>query len=1476
MSENIKRSYHQLGDDLIDEQTNRRQIIVFGEELQINSLDPDENVTLGEFCFTDKAGELFVNNLALSDSSVTVEGTLIYALSSLDDIYVEYIFPPAYDLILSNKPNEGITASTQAKVVFSKDSVYIYPNGSLVYYNRKYVSQNVIKKFEINDEIFVGNYLIKNRGRQWEIASFFTPPIFNEKHIFIEDKKDIYPLSFPEYRRSPRVLPTVHDEKIRFEKIKNPSSKPKNALWRAALPPIGMVILAGVVTVLMKRNPVMMLTMGGMSVMTAAFSITNYFSTKKDFKENELMRVADYEQYLLKHTAELEEYYLEEKNILYYQQPRISELEDMAIRLDSRIYERLSFNEDFMQVALGIGDVKSQLDLSYHYDPLNKDDETVFAQKLLRDFEIQRSVPVTINLNETFLGIVAGHDLGQRLAQTLIFQLAVFHSYRDVNFVALVSEEDYQSIWKTWRFLPHFDLAGRNVRGIIHDERSKDAVLTSLYQLFQSRLQVEKGEDTTFLPHIVVLISDDRHLTGHVINEYLSRPDLSQYGVTVIWLKESKRQLPETVNSLAVLQSSSSAHLINDHGIYINQAFDPYVEFNQFEMAVRSLANLNHVETQKNSLPDSMTFLEMYGVTHVNELDINKRWEKADTSKSLAVPLGVRGKDDIIFLNLHERAHGPHGLVAGTTGSGKSEILQSYILSLALNFSPEDIGFLPIDFKGGGMANLFRNLPHLMGSITNLDGAGTQRALASIRAELQKRQRLFGKFGVNHINGYTKLYKQGRQANDDRFPTEPLPHLFLISDEFAELKQNEPEFMNELVSTARIGRSLGIHLILATQKPSGVVNDQIWSNSRFKLALKVADKADSKEIIKTPDAASITQPGRAYLQVGNNEIYELFQSAWSGAAYNPSSDLDSNEVDKRLWVINELGQYELATEDLSYLEDKAANLSDVTELDAIVNYISDYTSKSNVTIPEKPWLPPLEYEIVSPILETQWCEKRTLQASFAFMDVPSEQTQYDWKFDLEEMGHTIIFASPGYGKSQALQTLIMNFSRVNNPEQMHFYLFDFGTNGLLPLRDLPHVADLVTLDEGEKLLKALKRIREILKARKELLAEYGVASIDQYEQKSGESLPIIVNIIDLYDTIRENSLEVVAEATFNQVLREGSSLGVYLIVTALRSNSLKLNMRSNFASQLVLYLVDKDGKKELVGFDALPDQEIAGRGQIRLDNQLRAFQIYLSEPGRNDIERLRALEADITSMTQLWTGKVPAAIPMLPKEITFADFEADENVQKSKVELALPIGYDKETTEVAALNPKEYSFLLFTDDTPNQTYSLEKAIVMAFASFAGRVDRVVIDLDGRFEKNAESFDNIITEEVLSQFMGELLALIRSGQQKEKPMYIYFPDIHLAGDKISLTEKELDSLFKKGSSVGIHLIFHGYQNNVETKFTPFFKRLRQNIPAGTFGTISSEQKLVSGRHAFNEPLVALDETQLFKGREIYRVRFPQDE
>ncbi|WP_422070871.1 type VII secretion protein EssC [Streptococcus intermedius] len=1462
-----------MGDNLVTDDSNQVQIILFGEKLSILTLSEGEIVSEQEFTFQMTNSEVYVNGKELAKGTNTVDNELIFVLET-KTIYAKYLFPPSKDFIISNGREADLSIQANAYVLFAENKVYLYPNGSLLYINNQLVSSDVVRPFNVGDCIFVENYFIERRENQWQVFSLFKEPIFNKKSVLIENKKNIYQSDFPNYRRSPRIIPIIYSEKQKIEKPQNPPTKPKNAIWRAIIPPLGMIALSGLVAILVRRNAIMMLTMGGMSVLTATFSVTGYFSDKKEYKQKKLMRVEDYEAYLLKQVSILHKHFEEEKNILFYRQPSVHDLMEMIVHYDDRLYERLPFNEDFMVVSLGLGDIDSCLQIDYQTNYLTKDDITIFSQDLLKNYKKQKEVPVTTNLAGNVVGLVVSHNTGQLFIQQLLLQIAAFHSYHDVIFVNLISQEDYNQIWKKWRFLPHFQLPSINVRSFVYDERSKDVVLTSLYQVLQSRFQEKNGRDKTYLPQIVIIISDDHLLSGHAINEFLSRPDLASIGVTVIWSKESRRQLPETITTLISIKNSNTATLINNQGKYINQTFKPYPVLDDYEMVVRSLSNLNHEESQQNSLPDAITFLEMYNVEQVDELNISSRWACGDASKSLAVPLGVRGKDDIVYLNLHERAHGPHGLVAGTTGSGKSEILQSYILSLSLNFSPEDIGFLPIDFKGGGMANLFKSLPHLMGVITNLDGAGTQRALASIRAELQKRQRLFGQFGVNHINGYTRLYKKGRAGEKGHFPTEPLPHLFLISDEFAELKQNEPEFMTELVSTARIGRSLGIHLILATQKPSGVVNDQIWSNSRFKLALKVAEAADSNEIIKTPDAASITQPGRAYLQVGNNEIYELFQSAWSGANYSSVSKLHSEEIDNRLWKINELGQYELITEDLSYMDEEDTSSSEKTELEAVVEYIAQYAKSIDLRMPKKPWLLPLRENIISPILSTKWTQAKQYKAPFALMDIPSEQSQRVLDFDLEEFGHSLIYGSPGFGKSQALQTLVMNFARINRPDQMHFNLFDFGTNGLFPLKDLPHVADIATLDDSDKLLKVLKHLRKELQRRRELLAEYGVTSIEQYEQKTGSSLPIIVNVIDSYDTVREHPLEGQIEPTFYQILREGDGLGIYLITTVLRNTTLKLNMRSNFATQFVLYLIDKDSKKEIIGFDALTDQVIPGRGQIRFEEPIR-FQVYLAAEGDSDLERLQYLENNIASMNESWDGERPQAVPMLANEITFDDFENDAAVQEERKNFKIPIGYDKETTKVRSVEPMAYEFILLMGDTPSQIYSIEQTLLSAFNAFDGKIERVVVDIDGRFAGMQEYFDTIVEEINVLQFFRELLGLTQSAKRRKKPMFVYLPDINLTGDKIVLTDKDLNTIFTKASSVNIHLIFHGYQNGIESKFTPFFKRLRQNVPMGTFGTIFNDQKVVPGRNQFNEPLVGINETQFFVGRNVSRLKLPQD-
>ena len=627
--------------------------------------------------------------------------------------------------------------------------------------------------------------------------------------------------------------------------------------------------------------------------------------------------------------------------------------------------------------------------------------------------------------------------------------------------------------------------------------------------------------------------------------------------------------------------------------------------------------------------------------------------------------------------------------------------LQKNILSLAVNFHPHDVAFLLIDYKGGGMANLFKNLPHLLGTITNLDGAQSMRALASINAEIHRRERLFGEFEVNHINQYQKKFKNGEA-------TEPLPHLFLISDEFAELKVNQPDFIKELVSIARVGRSLGVHLILATQKPSGVVDDQIWSNSRFKIALKVADRSDSNEMLHTPDAAEITQTGRAYLQVGNNEVYELFQSAWSGADYQPDKD-DMGIEDHTIYLINELGQYEILNEDLSGLEDVDEIKEVPTELDAIVHHIQLLCEEQEIPPVPQPWLPPLKERIALDELEevqpaVAWAQEKPLSVLLGMADIPQAQKQEAVSINLSKDGHILLYGSPGTGKTTFLQTAGMDLARKFSPKALTMYLMDFGTNGLAPLSKLPQVADTMLLDQTEKISKFVRIMEKELNRRKKLLADYGVGTLDLYRQASGQEEPAIVILLDSYEAFKEEAYEAELFKLLVRISREGLSIGVHLLMTAGRQTNLRAQLYSNFKHQLSLPQNEAGEVRAIVGSTplAMTMEDIKGRALMKRE-EVDVIQLALPVYGANDTQVLNNLRQEVASLQEAWTGQRPSAIPMVPEELTEKDFYSRASVQTAYENGLVPLGLDLETVEPVIWNLAKGNLLYLTDKEEQMT-----------------------------------------------------------------------------------------------------------------------------------------------------------------------------
>ena len=561
------------------------------------------------------------------------------------------------------------------------------------------------------------------------------------------------------------------------------------------------------------------------------------------------------------------------------------------------------------------------------------------------------------------------------------------------------------------------------------------------------------------------------------------------------------------------------------------------------------------------------------------------------------------------------------------------------------------------------MANLFRDLPHLLGTITNLDGSESMRALASIKSELGRRQRIFNESGVNNINEYTKLYKSKKV-------TIPLPHLLLISDEFAELKHEQPEFMAELVSTSRIGRSLGVHLILATQKPSGIVDDQIWSNSKFKLALKVQDVADSKEVIKTPDAAQITNPGRAYLQVGNNEVYELFQSAFSGAYFD--EETEGEGFDRRVYRINNLGQRELISEDKNTVENKA----NTTQLAAVVEYIKEVYNEGKYVPVEKTWLPSLPEVIVNNHIDKEVLktvdDKLDIMAETGIVDIPQNQSQKEFVHDFLTDGNIVIFGSQGVGKSVFLTNIAMTLAFKNRTENLHYYILDFGNSSLIQLKDLPQTADYISFEDEEKLTKLVRMLEDEIKFRKRLFAKINAISFANYNEKAKEKLPAIIIFIDNYDVVKELGIDL--EGFINKLSRDGAGIGIYMAVSATRQGAIRYSILNNFKNKIAGYLFDKTDILGIVGRSKYQLPEIKGRALIKLD-EVNIMQCYTPVELENYTENIEALIKEL-NMANL--GKKPDGIRVMP-EIVTVDMVLSDRIDRPG------IGLDTDEIEVQSL-----------------------------------------------------------------------------------------------------------------------------------------------------------------------------------------------
>ena len=1022
-------------------------------------------------------------------------------------------------------------------------------------------------------------------------------------------------------------------------------------------------------------------------------SLTRAYNKRQRRKKEEKRKVK-YTEYLESKKKTIDEELVKQRQIQIENSISLEECVGIIKSRKRHLWEREIEDDDFITLRIGTGSSNPELEVRAPEEHFSLEDDELSkeVQNIVNSSKTIGDVPINISLTEKNITAIVGQEqYSKAFIDGLILQMITFHSYDDLKIVIFTSEEKADK-WKFLKILPHCWTSDKSMRFFATNPDEMKQISLFLEKEFNYRkFDNDKPRNLdykSFKPYYVI-ITDNLKTARNVdiIKKVLDEE--TNLGFSILIKNERLVNLPGECSTFLNIDPNGSGMFENELVSTKQKSFNAEISnnLNLLDLSVR-LANIPLENTNSDAtLPDTVSFLQMYNIGKVEQLNTLDRWRSNNPTMSLQVPVGIDEHGELFNLDLHEKAHGPHGLIAGMTGSGKSEFIITYILSLAVNFHPDEIQFVLIDYKGGGLAGAFENketgikLPHLAGTITNLDTIEMNRSLASIQSELRRRQRLFNEArdtlneSTIDIYKYQKLYRDGMVKK-------PIPHLFIISDEFAELKAQQPDFMSQLISTARIGRSLGVHLILSTQKPAGVVDDQIWSNSKFRVCLKVQDKADSMDMIKCPDAAMIKRTGRFYLQVGYNEFFALGQSAWCGAQYFPSDKVKRN-VDNSLDFINGIGL------PIKSIEDAKKNIlvtSKGEELPNIMKYLVNIAKEQNISTPQL-WLERIAEFIFVENLKKKYATQVTqfyLEPIIGEFDDPNNQRQGLLTLPLTEDGNTLIFGAAGSGKEQLLTTIIYSTIVDHSVDEVNIYVLDFGAETLRVFADAPQVGNVLFISDKERVSNLFRMLTEIIEERKKMFTEYNGNYIS-YIRSSKEKLPNIIVIINNYEMFAELYNDY--EDELLQISRDGSKYGIIFIITATNVNSIKYRLRQNFKTELVLQMNDiADYSSVLGNTNKVYPSKYKGRGLVRLDS---VYEFQTAYPYK-EAEQSEYLKQIVDKLNQAYKTKA-RQIPILPDQVTI-DFVKSSLLGLSRI----PIGVAKDTLHVEWFDFKSKYISLIT------------------------------------------------------------------------------------------------------------------------------------------------------------------------------------
>ncbi|MFI8853149.1 FtsK/SpoIIIE domain-containing protein [Streptomyces sp. NPDC053499] len=1040
-----------------------------------------------------------------------------------------------------------------------------------------------------------------------------------------------------DYNRPPRIQPSARKTQFHLPSKPKPSET-RPLPWAVALAPL----LAAIAMVVILGSAIYMI----MAVLTPVTLVANHFYDRRNGRTSHRRKRREYEQHKISIEYQALKATAEETAARRLACPDPAELYVVATGPGQRLWERRLEDDDFGVLRVGTGALPSEVEVN---DP-NQQEHRRTERRMLAD------VPVGVPLRtHGILGVAGRGELPRAIGRWLVAQASVLHSPADLS-VCVLTDPSGRECWEWVRWLPHArGREGHSAVALLGTETESVARrISELLALLGARQEAAgerpPGADDRWRgPCVLVVLDGSRRLRALPGLTQLLREG-PRFGIHLVCLDADRGLLPEECRAL-VEEDHFGLLQVSQFGQDPVQSVRPdCVPPVWCQDVARAVAPVRDVsEKESGALPDSCRLLDLLDLEPPSAAAITARWAAGGRSTGAVVGASFDGPFTIDLVR-----DGPHGLVAGTTGSGKSELLQTLVASLAVANRPDAMNFVLVDYKGGAAFKGCEQLPHTVGMVTDLDSHLVERALVSLGAELRRRERILEAVGAKDLEAYILAMRRDPGLA-------PLPRLLIVVDEFASMARELPDFVTGLVNIAQRGRSLGIHLILATQRPSGVVSPEIRANTNLRIALRVTDNAESQDVIDAPDSASISKstPGRALVRLGASSLLP-FQSGRVGGRRPQTAAERTVEPWAAPVEWADLGNPAPTRPKPPGREDD----DPLTDLALLVDAVREGAAALKCEEPYRPWLEPLS-DLVTVDEAPRPAAARRAEvppAVFGVTDVPARQAREPLTLDLVDGDHLLLVGGPRSGRSTALRTIAASLADLASPADIHLYGVDCGSNALVPLSALPHCGAVVTRDQTDRLTRLLARLQAEVARRQQLLALAGAANVAEQRASAAspeERLPWLVLLLDGWESytaaFESYDYGKLIDA-MTQLFREGPSVGLRVVMSAGRSG-LSGVVSSSFGERLVLRLADpNDYTTAGMTPRDIPSHLPPGRALQPGDDGVLESQIALLDPDPSGQAQVRAIrriaERAAAAHGRPPRGLRPMRVDALPGRVT--------------------------------------------------------------------------------------------------------------------------------------------------------------------------------------------------------------------------------